>query len=168
MYREAIRRDPRAVLSKKTNYWNVAYCYIAGGHDQEGLEWADRTSTAAGTLGPSFRIRLMLAFRAVAAYRTGDISTAEHLAQELNEQFLFATWRQLSPNNPDLDTNREQMRSWQRVLKSAGARDHLDPKLDSGVTSQDALYQDIQGETPAGAPGVTTLSTEQVAQNVGQ
>ena len=161
LYKEAIRRDPRAPVWKKNNYWNIAYCYVASGHDREGLEWADRTLTVAGTLGPAFRVRVMLAYRTVASYRTGDISTAEHLAQELNEQFPLATWRQHFPEDPDSDTNREQFRSWQHALKAAGVRDHLDPEADFGVTSDDALHQDLQGKTPTAAPGVTTLSTEQ-------
>ena len=44
-----IRLNPRDPGSK-TAYWNLAYCLLTAGHDREGLEWADRTMTASGSL----------------------------------------------------------------------------------------------------------------------
>ncbi len=95
---EAIRLSPHSPYTKNL-YWNVAFCNVYAGHDREGLEWADRALGAAGSL-PSYRIRLMLLFRAAAAYRTGDISTAEHLAKEVNDQYPFDTWREHYPDDP--------------------------------------------------------------------
>ncbi|MGC1407469.1 MAG: adenylate/guanylate cyclase domain-containing protein [Acetobacteraceae bacterium] len=161
-FKEAIRLNPRAAAIKNL-YWDVAFCNVYRGHDREGLEWADRALAAAGTL-PSYRISSMLAFRAVAAYRTGDVNTAERLARELNDQFPFNTWRQHSPDDPESDTNREQIQSLQRALKAAGNRDHLDPDADFGVPPDDVLHEDMLGKTPTTAPGVTTLSTQQFAQ----
>ena len=121
----------------------------------KGLEWADRALAAAGSL-PSYRVRSMLEFRAVAAYRTGDIDTARRLAKELNDQFPFNTWRQHYPDDPESDTNRDQIQSFQRALKAAGNRDHLDPEEDFGVASDAVLHEEF-GKTPTTAPGVTTI-----------
>jgi TolB-like protein len=161
-FTKVMRLNPRTP-SIKNLYWNLAYSAVYGGHDREGLEWADRALAAAGTL-PLVRVEAMLASRAVAAYRTGDVKTAERLAKELNGQFPFHTWRLHSPHNPDSDTNRRQIESFQRGLRAAGGRDHLDPNADCGVTPDDALHEDLPGKTPTAAPGVTTVSTEQLSR----
>ncbi len=43
-------------------YWYMTLCRIVAGHDQEGLEWAERTIGAAGTL-PSHREEMLLSIR---------------------------------------------------------------------------------------------------------
>jgi adenylate cyclase len=160
-FTQAVRLNPRAAMIKNV-YWNMAFCNVYAGHDREGLEWADRALAAAGSL-PSYRVRSMLQFRTVAAYRTGDIDTARRLAKELNDQFPFDTWRQHAPDAPESGANREQIQSFQRALKAAGNRDHLDPEEDFGVAS-DAVLHEEYGKTPRTAPGVTTISTDQFAR----
>jgi adenylate cyclase len=159
----AIRLDPRAGWIKN-GYWNLAYCLINAGRDREGLEWADRTIAAPGSLAfPSLRERLLLGLRVVAYFRTGDIETAKRLAAELNARYPFDTWRERAPNDPDSETERNQYRSIQDALKAAGSRDHLDPVADFGVAPDDVLHRDSQGKTPTAAPSVTTIGTEQLA-----
>ncbi len=156
-----IRLNPRSSQSK-TQYWNMAYCLITAGHDREGLEWADRTMAAPGSL-PSFRENLLLGRRAVAYFRTGDVETAKRLAAELNARFPFETWRARFPDDPDSETERNRYRSIQEALKAAGGRDHLDPDADFGVAPDNVLHEDLEGKTPTTAPGVTTVNTEQLA-----
>lgn len=160
-FMNAERLNPRAPQIHHL-YWNLAYLHIVLGHDREGLQWADR-ALAAGSL-PIWRIRLLLAYRAVAFYRLGDRETAESLAKDLNNRFPFDTWRWHSPDDPDSQTNVEQWRSIQDALKAAGNRDHLDPDMDFGVPPSDVLLDDREGRTPTTAPGVTTLNTEQLAK----
>jgi adenylate cyclase len=95
-FARTIRLNPRGSVIK-TNYWNMAFCLITAGHDREGLEWADRTMAAPGSL-PSFRENLLLGRRAVAYFRTGDVETAKRLAAELNARFPFDTWRARFPD----------------------------------------------------------------------
>jgi hypothetical protein len=140
----------------------MAYCNIRAGHDREGLEWADRAMAAPGDL-PSYRARDLLAARAVAYYRTGDIDTARRLVAELNERYPYITWRTVAPNDPDSETDRQQTRSYQDVLKAAGARDHLDPDADFGVAPDAVLHASYEYRTPTTAPGVTTVGTDQFA-----
>jgi tetratricopeptide (TPR) repeat protein len=156
-----IRLNPRSNISK-TAYWNMAYCLITAGHDREGLEWADRTMAAPGSL-PSNREALLLGRRAVAYFRTGDVETAKRLAAELNARFPFDTWRARSPEDPDSETDRNRYRSIQEALKAAGSRDHLDPDADFGVAPDTVLLENFEGRTPTTAPGVTTVNTEQLA-----
>ena len=157
-----IRLNPRGSVIK-TAYWNIAYCLITAGHDREGLVWADRTTAAPGSL-PSGRESLLLSQRVVAHFGTGDVETARRLAAELNARFSFATWRARSPNMPNSETDRNRFRIIQEALKAAGVRDHLDPDADFGVASGDVLHGDyLEGKTPTTAPGVTTVSTEQLA-----
>ena len=151
-------RDP----DNKTMYWNMAYCLITDGHDREGLEWADRTMAAAGSL-PSFRDKILLGLRAVAYFRTGDVETAKRLAAELNNRFPFYTWREWGPNDPDSGRDLERFRSIQDAMKAAGSRDHLDPDADFGVGPDNVLHEDFASKTPTTAPGVTTVNTEQLA-----
>ena len=162
LWMKAIQLIPRAAFIKNM-YWNVAYCNVCAGHDKEGLEWADRALAATGSL-PSYRVRSMLEFRSVAAYRSGDVDTGRRLATELNEQFPFNTWRMHFPDDPESDVNREQIRSVQRALKAAGNRDHLDPEADFGVSPDNVLHEYMIGKTPTAAPGVTTVSTEQLSE----
>jgi TolB-like protein len=157
----AIRLDPRGGWIK-SGYWNMAYCLINADRDREGLEWADRTIAAPGSL-PSVRERLLLSRRAVAYFRTGDIETAKRLVTELNARYPFDTWRARAPNNPDSETERKQIRSIQDSIRVAGSRDHLDPDADFGVTPDDVLHGDFEGKTPTTAPGVTTVGTERLA-----
>jgi adenylate cyclase len=156
-----IRLNPRD-SGIKTSYWNMAYCLITAGHDREGLEWADRTMAAPGSL-PSIREAVLLGRRAVAYFRIGDVETAKRLAAELNARFPFHTWRARFPDNPDSETERSQYRSIQEALKAAGNRDHLDPDADFGVAPDNVLHEDLEGKTPTTAPGVTTVNTEQLA-----
>jgi hypothetical protein len=58
------------------------------------------------------------------------------------------------------------MRSWQNTLRAAGNVDHLDPDADFGVPPDDVLHRSLKGKTPTTAPGVTTVSTEQLASMV--
>lgn len=133
------------------------------GHDREGLEWADRALAAPGFL-PSHRVRVMLTLQAAAAYRVGDVDTARRLAKELNDQFRFSTWRANSPDDPESETNQQQTRSLQHALKAAGNRDHLNPEVDFGMAPDNVLHESLVGKTPTTAPGVMTLSTEQLAR----
>ncbi len=144
-------------------YWNLAFCHIVLGHDQEGLRWADRALAAGGSL-PIAREHYLLAFRTVAFYRLGDTTTAKRLARELNDRFPYDTWREHYPEDPELQMDIALYRSVQDALKAAGNRDHLDPDIDSGLPSRNVLLSDWDGGTPRTVPGVTTLNTEQLAQ----
>ena len=160
-FARTIRLNPRSSVSK-AYYWNMAYSLITAGHDREGLEWADRTMAAPGSL-PSLREKLLLGRRAVAYFRIGDVETAKRLAAELNARFPFETWRARYPDDPDSETERNRYRSIQEALKAAGSRDHLDPNADFGVAPDNVLHENSEGETPTTAPGVTTVNTEQLA-----
>jgi hypothetical protein len=161
LFAKTSQLSPRATFIKNV-YWNIAYCNVYAGHDREGLQWIDRVLAVPGSL-PSGRDRFLLVFRVVAAFRSGDASTAKRLAQELNERFPFDTWRQHNPDDPDSDANREQVESVQRALKAAGNRDHLDPKEDFGVAPENDLHEYLQGKTPTTVPGVTMVDTEGLA-----
>jgi adenylate cyclase len=160
-YAKTIRISPRFPFIKDL-YWNMAYCLIAAGHDREGLEWADRTMTAPGSL-QFIREDTLLAYRAVAYFRTGNLETAKRLVAELNDRSPFESWRIRAPDDPDSAVNREQFRSIQEALKAAGSRDHLDPNANFGVAPDEVLHG-VFGKTPTTAPGVTTLSTQQLAR----
>ena len=99
----------------------------------------------------------------MAYFRTGDVETAKRLAAEFNARFPFETWRARFPDDPNSETQRNQYRSIQEALKAAGVRDHLDPDADFGVAPDNVLHEDLEGKTPTSAPGVTTVSTEQLA-----
>ena len=161
LFAQAIRLNPRAA-SIKNLYWNMAYCRITAGHDREGLEWANRTMSAEGSLAPQ-REKFLLNRRVVAYVRTGAIETAKRLAAELNDRYPLDTWRERAPNDPSSATEREQFRSIQAALRAAGNRDHLDPEADFGVPPDEVLHGGFGGKTPMTAPGVTTVSTEQLA-----
>ena len=92
---------------------------IWAGHDREGLEWADRVAGAQGIL-PAWRVRALSALRLVANSRTGNLETARRIAKELNDQYPLATWRGAAPDDPDSETDREQVRSYSEALKTAG------------------------------------------------
>ena len=143
-------------------YWYMAYCRIVAGHDQEGLEWADRAVVAEGAV-PSDREELLLSSRTAASFRLGDVNSAKRLAGQLNDHYPFDTWRGRVPNDRDSETDRERFRSIQDALKSAGNRDHLDPDVDFGVAPDDVLQEPWAGKTPTTAPGVTTVNTEHLA-----
>jgi class 3 adenylate cyclase/TolB-like protein len=159
-FARVIRLNPRGPTIKNT-YWNITVCKIRAGHDREGLEWASRAMAAQGNLA-SDRVKSLLSSRAVAYYRTGDVDTAKRLVTELKERYPFDTWRWYSPNNPDNQTEREEFQSYQNALKAAGHRDHLDPDTDFGVPPDDTLHMYLEGKTPTTAPGVTTVTTEQL------
>jgi adenylate cyclase len=162
-FRRSIRLDPRNPFIK-SYYWNMAWCRIVAGHDQEGLGWADRTLAAEGDM-MSPRDELLLSARIAAYFRLGDISTAERLAAELNDRYPLHTSgeRGETPAYPVSATVREQLRSLQDASKSAGVRDHLDAEADFGVVPDDVLHNILVGKTPTTAPGVTTVHTEQLA-----
>jgi adenylate cyclase len=167
-FKRSIQLDPGSPGSK-TNFWNMAWCRIIAGHDQEGLEWADRSMAAGGSL-PFQREKLLLSLRTAAYFRLGDVKTAERLAAELNERYPFDTWRGFlttTPVYPLSETVREQFRSIQGALKSAGNRDHLDPNVDFGVPPDDVLHEYLENKTPTTAPGVTTVNTEQLMAMLG-
>jgi adenylate cyclase len=42
-------------------------------------------------------------------------------------------------------------------------RDHIDPDADFGVAPTDVLHLEFEGKTPTTVPGVTTITTEQLA-----
>ena len=126
--------------SIKNLYWNMAYCRILAGHDQEGLDWASRTLAASGLLRAA-REESLLWLQAVAHFRTGDIYTAKRLTAELNDRYPFDTWRGRSPNNPDSETDQKRFQSIQDALKVAGNRDHLDPDVNFGVTPEGVLHE---------------------------
>jgi TolB-like protein/DNA-binding winged helix-turn-helix (wHTH) protein len=160
-FKKSIQLNPRTP-ALKTIYWNVAYCHIVAGHDRDALEWANRTMVAPDSL-PSFREALLLGNRAVAYFRMGSVDTAKRLAAELNDRYPFDSWRERYPADPDSETDRARFRSIQDALKAAGSRDHLDPDADFGVASDDVLHEYLEGKTPMAAPGVTTVSMEQLA-----
>lgn len=142
-------------------YWEMAYCRITGGHDLDGLAWADRAIAAPGSL-PQYREQILLVRQAVGYFRTGDVDKAKRLVAELKDRFPFETWRSRAPNAPGSATDRERFRSIQEALKAAGDRDHLDPDTDFGVAPDDALHEPWVGRTPTTAPGVTTVNTERL------
>jgi adenylate cyclase len=109
------------------------------------------------------RERVLLSRRVAAYFRTGDVKTAKRLAAELNNRYPLDTWRERAPNDPDSETERKQYRSIQEALKAAGSRDHLDPNADFGVVPDAILHGESEERTPTTAPGVTTVSTEQLA-----
>jgi adenylate cyclase len=160
-FAKTIRLNPRSPQIQNL-YWNMAVCNILAGHDREGLEWADRTMTAPGDL-PWFRVRLLLPMRIVGYYRTGDVDTAKRLAAEAAQRYPLGTLRGAFPADPDSETNVRQVRSFQDALRAVGFRDHNDPEADFGVPSDDVLHAGFEGKTPTAAPGVTTVSTEQLA-----
>ena len=86
-------------------YWYMAYCRIVAGHDQEGLEWADRAVVAEGAV-PSDREELLLSSRTAASFRLGDVNSAKRLAGQLNDHYPFDTWRGRVPNDRDSETDR--------------------------------------------------------------
>jgi adenylate cyclase len=159
-FETTIRLNPRNPGIKNL-YWNTAYCRIVAGHDREGLNWVDRTMVAEGSL-PSEREKLLLSLRTVAYFRTGDVDTAKRLAAELNDRYPLDTWRELHPNNPDSEADRERFRSIQDALRATGNRDHLDPDVDFSVAPEDVLHEYLEGKTPTSAPNVTTVNTEQL------
>jgi hypothetical protein len=156
-----IRLNPRSPQLRNL-YWNMAYCKVWGGRDQEGLEWADHAMDAAGAL-PAWRLRYLLELRAVAYVRTGDIETAKRVATDLNDRYPLATWRDHAPDDPGSQQARERAQSFVDALRAAGVRDHVDPDADFGVVPDDVLHTEIGTGTPTTAPGVTTLSTAQLA-----
>jgi TolB-like protein/DNA-binding winged helix-turn-helix (wHTH) protein len=160
-FAQAIRLNPRSAGIKNA-YWNMTYCTIGAGHDQEGLGWADRTIGAEGSL-PLGRSEFLSVLRIVAYARTGDLDTARRLAKELNDHNPFGTWRMFSPDDPASETGRQQTESFRGALRAAGLRDHLDADVDFGVVPDDVLHTEFQARTPTTAPGVTTLRTEQLA-----
>ena len=85
-------------------YWYMAYCRIVAGHDQEGLEWADRAVVAEGAV-PSDREELLLSSRTAASFRLGDVNSAKRLAGQLNDHYPFDTWRGRVPNDRDSETD---------------------------------------------------------------
>jgi rhodanese-related sulfurtransferase len=141
----------------------MAFCDVLAGRDREGLEWTDRALAAPGFL-PLYRVEVMFTIQVAAAYRTGDVDTGGRLAKKLNDQFPFSTWRANSPDDPESETNRRQTQSLQHALKAAGHRDHLNPEVDFRVAADNSLHENLVGKTPTTAPGVTTLSTEQLAR----
>jgi TolB-like protein/DNA-binding winged helix-turn-helix (wHTH) protein len=159
-FAKVIRLSPRSSFIKNW-YWNMAVCDVLAGYDRQGLEWADRAMAAAGQL-PPYSVRLLMSARTVAYFRTGEIDSAKRLAAELNERYPFLTWRSFHPQGPDNQTEQEQLSSYQKVLKAAGLRDHLDPDADFGVPPDDALHLYLEGQTPTTAPGVTTVTTEKL------
>jgi tetratricopeptide (TPR) repeat protein len=150
-------RDPKL----KNLYWYMAMCNIWAGHDREGLEWADHTMAAPGDL-PSYRVAVLLTVRAVATYRTGSLDAAKRLVAELNARYPTGTWRGVAPNDPDSETQRQQAQSFRDALRAAGRRDHLDPDADFGVAPDAVLHSYFESRTPATAPGVTTVGTDQL------
>jgi tetratricopeptide (TPR) repeat protein len=155
-----IRRSPRSHTLKNL-YWNMAWCNIWAGHDQEGLKWADRAIAASGDL-PSYRVEGLLAARAVAYYRTGALDTAQRLVAELNARYPTSTWRVVAPSDPGSQTQRQQARSFQDALRASGCRDRLDPEADFGVAYDGVLHPYPESGTPKTAPGVTTVGTDQL------
>jgi tetratricopeptide (TPR) repeat protein len=155
-----IRLNPRSAQIKNL-YSNMAICNTLAGHDRVGLEWVDRTMAAPGDL-PSFRVRFLLFNRIVAYYRIGDIDTAKRLNAESRKQYPLALVRAVAPGDPDSETQRKQIRSFQDAAKAAGWPDHSDPDLDWGVPADDVLHKEFEGKTPTTAPGVTTVNTEQL------
>jgi tetratricopeptide (TPR) repeat protein len=160
-FAKAIRLSPRSAAIKTWD-WNMAFCTVWAGQDREGLEWIERTTRAAGTL-PPWRLKYLSVLRAAAYARTGDLQTATRVAKELNDRYPFETWRQHYPDDPDSETNRQQVRSFMDALRAAGMRDHVDPDLDFGVAPEDGLHLEFEGKTPTTAPGVTTIGTEGLA-----
>jgi adenylate cyclase len=166
----AIRLNPRSPQIRNL-YWNMAFCSVWGGRDQEGLEWANRAIGAAGDL-PAWRLRTLFDLRIAAHVRTGDIETAKRLATDLNDRYPFATWREHAPDDPGSQQARERAQSFIDALRAAGMRDHVDPDADFGVAPDDVLHAELgtairtntlAAGTPTTAPGVTTLSTAQLA-----
>jgi tetratricopeptide (TPR) repeat protein len=161
-FAKAIRLSPRSPAIK-TWYWSMAYCAVWAGHDREGLEWIERTMRAEGSL-PPIRTKKLNIFRAVAYARTGAQETAKGLVKELKDRYPFETWRRQSPADPESETNRQQALSFMEVLRTAGMREHVDPDEDFGVAPEDVLHLEFEGKTATTAPGVTTVSTERLAE----
>jgi adenylate cyclase len=159
-FSEAVRLNPRNHTIRNM-YWNLAYCYVRGGHDQEGLKWIDRAIGAEGAL-PAWRLDYLTTLRVVAYARSGDLTTAKRLAQELNDRDAFNTWRAYSPDDPESPRSHE-LQSFVDALRTAGVRDHVDADADFGVAPDDVLHEEFYGKTPTTAPGVTTVGTAQLA-----
>ncbi len=115
-FERVLRLNPRTA-GIKTMYWEMAYCRITGGHDPEGLDWADRATAAPGSL-PQYREQILLVRQVVGYFRTGNVDMAKRLVAELNDRFPFETWRSRAPNNPGSETDRERFRSIQEALKA--------------------------------------------------
>jgi class 3 adenylate cyclase/TolB-like protein len=159
-FSQVLRLNPRQETIKNL-YWNMAYCAVRAGHDREGLDWIDRAMRAEGSL-PAWRTVYLDILRAVAYVRAGDLETAKRIAKELNDHYPFPTWRSISPNDPNSETDRQQSMSFADALRTAGLRDHVDPDADFGVASEDALHLEFDSKTPMTAAGVTTVRTDQL------
>jgi TolB-like protein/DNA-binding winged helix-turn-helix (wHTH) protein len=165
LFEKAIRLNPRAPAALGSWTLSVAICSVMAGRDHEALLWADRAKAGEAALG-SQKQQQLLAMRAAAYARTGDLSAAKRTAQELNDKFPLFTWRWPAPPDPDFEKGVVEMRSFQDALRTAGVRDHLDAETDFGVPPDevslrfDPFWPD---KTPTAAPGVTTIRTEQLA-----
>jgi tetratricopeptide (TPR) repeat protein len=164
LFEKAIRLNPRG--PNDTGSWTVSVvlCHVMAGRDREGLLWADRARAGEAGLGPQ-RQRDLLALRAAAYVRIGDLDAAKRAAEELNDRFPLHTWRCHSPSDLDSEKNVAEFRSFADAMKTAGVGDHLDPETDFGVPPDDILHRYSRyspDKTPTAAPGVTTVGTKQL------
>jgi rhodanese-related sulfurtransferase len=142
----------------------MAACNVWAGHDREGLEWIERTNLAPGNM-PAWRLKHLKLLQAVALVRTANVEAAKRIVKEVADGYPFETWRDHWPDDPDSATVRQQTLSFMEALKTAGMQDHVDPDADFGVPPDDVLRaQNLASwdKTPTTAPGVTTVSTEQL------
>jgi TolB-like protein/DNA-binding winged helix-turn-helix (wHTH) protein len=165
LFEKAIRLNPRGLDAAGSWTLSVVLCNVMAGRDREGLMWAERARAGEVALGSHKQLQL-LAMRAAAYARTGDLEAAKRTARELNDRFALFTWRSVAPRDPDFEKSVAEYQSFRDALRTAGVRDHLDPETDFGVPPDDVLLRfDAfwQDKTPTTAPGVTTIGTELLA-----
>ncbi len=149
---KADQLNPRSPW-KFTRYAQMGWAALLLGRDQDAVTYLER-SVAMNPAGYGPRYRWLAAAYAL----TGRMEQARHYLSEADRISPYDTIRSHFADYPS-SVYAAQVKHFQDGLRLAGERDHADENADFGVPSDAALHDEFAGDTPTGAPGVTTIRT---------
>ena len=154
---KADQLNPRSPF-KFMRYAQMGRAALLLGRDQDAVTYLERSFAMNPAVYPD-RYRFLAAAYAL----TGQMERATHYLSEADRTSPYDTIRSHFADYPS-SVYAAQMKHFQDGLRLAGERDHADENADFAVPPDAALHDKIAGHTPIGAPGVTTIRTDDLVR----
>jgi adenylate cyclase len=152
-------RDPNVFH----RYAYTGFALLMSGRYDESATWFEK-SFAANPDAPVSILGTRYRNMAAALALGGHLDAARRAVAEADRLWPFVTVRMLSPHSSDNPAFVAQIARMTEGLRLAGVRDHAEEDADFGVPSDAALHDNLAGQTPLTAPGVTTIRTTDLAR----
>jgi DNA-binding winged helix-turn-helix (wHTH) protein/TolB-like protein/tetratricopeptide (TPR) repeat protein len=155
---EAVRLGQDSPFQSR-NYRNLQNALLLVGRYDESIAWGERALALNPRDARWLRAQLLRRLAAANAL-SGRLDTARSQLAESVRLVPYVTLRAISAGAAADAVYAAQIDRVRDGLRLAGLRDHADEAADFGTPADDVIHQEDEGPTPRTAPGVATITTD--------